>query len=104
MATEPMTIATKLDRMIADLSKVVVAANRVRDFKVGALAQNAIEAIGKLRSRDILSQDDNEWAEWIAWPPQGYPEGEEGHGLMDVCDLQRLKQKRGAAPTSGEQK
>jgi hypothetical protein len=86
ISNEPNTLAKRLDRMISDLSRVVVAANKGRDFAVGALAQNAIAEIGKLRKGHSNDPDD-EWAEWIAWPPRAYPSDHEQKGLMEFNDV-----------------
>jgi len=94
---DPMTLGKKIDRMIADLSRVVSVANRARDFHAATLAQEAVFALGNLRRRareEADGQRDNEWAEWIAWPPVAYPAGHEYSGLMDFCDLQRLREER----------
>ena len=99
--TEPITLADKLDRMIRELNAVVTAANKSRDFSIGALAQNAIAELGKLR-KGHGADSDNEWSEWIAWPPQPYPKDYDGdgggNGLMDVYDLQRYKERRAKSP------
>jgi hypothetical protein len=93
-----MTLGKKLDRMIAELSRLAAVANRGRDFKVALLAQEAINAVGLLRTRG-REDADPDWAEWVAWPPQAYPAADEHNckGLVGIEDVERLKARSEAA-------
>lgn len=86
------TLGKKLDQAIADLSRLAATANRGCDFKVAMLAQEAIGALGVLRTRG-REDGDPDWAHWIAWPPRLYPPGHDCKGLVDVGDLERLEAK-----------